>query len=401
LHDLPETAEGATLKTQVVIIGAGPAGLLLAELLHLQGVNSIVIERQTRDYVLSRIRAGVLEQTTVDVLRASGLSQRLDSEGHPHDGVQIAWAGRDRLFIDIYKHLGKRFVSYGQTNLQEDLFAAADRRAATIIHSVDNVELHDIDSGQPTVSFTVNGSPERIECDFIAGCDGFHGVSRRAMPPGILREFEKVYPFGWLGVLSATPPLPDLVYVNHPRGFALASMRNPMLSRYYVQVALGESIEAWSDDRFWSELKARFPQDLADAIVTGASIEKSITPLRSFVAEPMRHGALFLAGDAAHIVPPTGAKGLNLAVSDVFYLARAFSGFYRDGSRALIDTYSATALRRVWSSVRTSWYLTNLLHRFPSASEFDQRAQEYELDYLKSSPHAQAALAEQYAGLPL
>ena len=385
------------MKTQVGIIGAGPAGLLLAEMLHRAGIESVVLEKKSRDYVLSRIRAGVLEPTTVDVLRENGLGERMDREGHAHDGMRIVWAGRESYLIDVRKVVGKQFVAYGQTNLQEDLFAAADKRGQRIITDVDDVTPVDIGTDRPFVSF---GS-EKLHCDFVAGCDGFHGVSRRSMPAGVLREYEKVYPFGWLGILSETPPLPEIVYANHPRGFALASQRNPQLSRYYLQVPLHAQIEDWPDERFWGEIKSRYPKDLADAIVTGPSIEKSIAPLRSYVAEPMQHGRLFLAGDAAHIVPPTGAKGLNLAVSDVYYLARALTDFYRAGSRQLLDAYSKTALRRVWASVRISWYLTMLLHRFPDASEFDQRAQEYELEYIRSSPHAQAALAEQYAGLPL
>ena len=389
------------MKTQVAIIGAGPAGMLLSELLQRQGVASVVLERQSRAYVVSRIRAGVLEPTTVDVLRANGLAARMDREGHVHDGMKIVWAGRETYFIDIHKHVGKRFVAYGQTNLQEDLFEAADRRGAQVIAEAAQVQPRGFDTGEPWVSFVANGEKQRLDCDFIAGCDGFHGVSRKSMPPGVLREYEKVYPFGWLGILSETPPLPDITYCNHPRGFALASMRHPQLSRYYLQVGHGTDLEEWPDERFWHELKARFPPELADAIVTGPSIEKSIAPLRSYVAEPMQHGRLFLAGDAAHIVPPTGAKGLNLAVSDVYYLARALAAHYREGRGDLLAKYTETALRRVWSSVRISWYLTNLLHRFPGASDFDQRAQEYELEYVRSSDHAQAALAEQYAGLPL
>ena len=388
------------MKTSVAILGGGPAGMLLSEILHRHGIGSVVLEKHSRAYVLARVRAGVLEQSTVDVLRANGLGERMDREGHAHDGMKIVWAGRDTFFIDVKKHFGKRFMAYGQTSIQEDLFAAADRRGAKVLTEVENVQPRDVTSRRPHVTFTVNGKAERLDCDFIAGCDGFHGVSRKAIPPTVLREFEKVYPFGWLGILSQTPPLDDIVYANHPRGFALASMRSPMLSRYYIQVPLDTRIEDWPDDRFWAELKARYPRELAQAIVTGPSIEKSIAPLRSFVAEPMRHGCLFLAGDAAHIVPPTGAKGLNLAVSDVFYLARALAAYYTRNSTDLLDRYSDMALRRVWSAVRISWYLTNLLHRFPGASEFDQRAQEHELHYLRSSHHAQVALAEQYAGMP-
>ncbi|HEY2403492.1 MAG TPA: 4-hydroxybenzoate 3-monooxygenase [Steroidobacteraceae bacterium] len=389
------------MKTDVAIIGAGPAGMLLSELLHLRGIKSVVLERQTRSHVLGRIRAGVLEPTTVEVLRANQLGERMDREGHPHDGMKIVWAGRESFFIDINEHLGKRFMAYGQTSIQEDLFAAADRRQAPVLTEAQEVQPVNVSSDAPFVRFRLNGEVTRLDCDFIAGCDGFHGVSRGTIPPDVRREFEKIYPFGWLGILSQTPPLPDITYCNHPRGFALASMRSPQLSRYYIQVPLDTRMEEWPDERFWTEIKSRYPRELADAIVTGPSIEKSIAPLRSFVSEPMRYGRLFLAGDAAHIVPPTGAKGLNLAVSDVYYLARALGAFYSRGTTALLDSYSDTALRRVWSSVRISWYLTNLLHRFPGASEFEQRAQEYELEYVRSSYYAQAALAEQYAGLPL
>ena len=391
------------MKTQVVIIGSGPAGLLLSEILHRHGIESLVLERQTREYVLSRIRAGVLESTTVDVLRANGLSERMDREGHPHDGMRIAWAGRDSFLVDTASTLGRRFMVYGQTAIQEDLYAAADRRGQTVLTEVQDVVLHEFDGrtgAKPYVTFTRHGEAARVDCEFIAGCDGFHGVSRRSIPESVRKEYEKVYPFGWLGVMARVKPLPDITYVNHPQGFALASYRNSQLSRYYIQVPVDDKVEAWSDDRFWSELTARFPAEMAEMIQTGPTIEKSIAPLRSFVSEPMRYGALYLCGDAAHIVPPTGAKGLNLAVSDVFYLSRALSSWYGQGKDELLNNYSAMALRRVWSSVRTSWYLTTLLHRFPHFSEFDQKAQEHELEYLKNSRFAQAALAEQYAGLP-
>jgi len=392
------------MKTQVAIVGAGPAGLLLSEVLHRQGIESIVLERQTREHVLDRIRAGVLESTTVDVLRENGMAERMDREGHPHDGMRIAWAGRDSFFVDTWGTLGRRFMVYGQTSIQEDLFAAADRRSQPVLTEAADVVLHDHDAApgaKPWISYTRDGQAGRIDCDFIAGCDGFHGVARRSIPETVRIEYEKVYPFGWLGVMARVKPLPDITYANHPRGFALASYRNMNLSRFYIQVPLEDTVAQWPDERFWPELKARFPAEMAAGITEADSIEKSIAPLRSFVSEPMRYGVLFLCGDAAHIVPPTGAKGLNLAVSDVYYLSRALARWYGRGDAALLEGYSATALRRVWNSVRTSWYLTTLLHRFPQASEFDQKAQEYELDYLKHSQRAQAALAEQYAGLAL
>jgi p-hydroxybenzoate 3-monooxygenase len=385
--------------TSVAIIGAGPAGMLLSQLLDNAGIDNIVVERQSRRHVLGRIRAGVLEWGTVETLREAGLGTRMDAEGHVHDTINMAWRGEEVLSVDTNAILGKQMMAYGQTRIQEDLYAAADARGARVLFEADHVALHDIETDQPSVTYNAGARTERITCDFIAGCDGFHGISRDAIPAAVRTEYEKEYPFGWLGILSETPPLPILLYANHQRGFALCSMRNPMLSRYYVQAPLSDAVEDWSDDRFWSELLARLPDSHSSQIVTGPSIEKSLAPLRSYVSEPMRWGALFLAGDAAHIVPPTGAKGLNLAVSDVRYLSRAFVSHY-NGDDAYLDSYSEMALRRVWGAVRFSWWLTTLLHRFPHQTPFDQRAQEQELAYLAASTHAQAALAEQYVGLP-
>jgi p-hydroxybenzoate 3-monooxygenase len=388
------------MRTQVGIIGGGPAGLLLSQLLHLKGIESVILERRTRAYVMGRIRAGVLEWGTVEVLRDAGVGERMDREGQAHDGTGIVWAGKNRLFIDTYKYAGKRLMAYGQTQITEDLYAARDAMGGVIIDEAAEVTPHDITSDTPYITYQTQGETHRLDCDYIAGCDGYHGVSRPSIPASSLRTFEKVYPFGWLGILSETPPLPEIVYANHERGFALASMRSPMLSRYYIQCPLDTNLDDWPDERFWEELKARFPADLADQIVTGPSIEKSIAPLRSFVAEPMRYGRLFLAGDAAHIVPPTGAKGLNLAVSDVYYLSRAFIDFYVNKSTRYLDSYSAMALRRVWGAARFSWWLSMLLHRFPDQTEFDRRTQEADLDYLASSEAAQRSVCEQYAGLP-
>ncbi len=388
------------MHTQVAIIGGGPAGLLLSQILHRAGVDNIVIERRSREYVLQRIRAGVLEWGSVEVLRDAGVGERMDKEGRLHNGTCIVWAGKNHCVLDTKKYTGKPMMAYGQTAITEDLYAARDAMGGIVIDEASGVALHDVASENPYVTFSKNGEEQRIDCDYIAGCDGFHGVSRQSIPDNILRTVEKAYPFGWLGILSETPPLDDIIYANHERGFALASQRTPMLSRYYIQCELDADLDDWPDDRFWEELKARYPRHIADQIVTGPSIEKSITPLRSFIAEPMRHGQLFLAGDAAHIVPPTGAKGLNLAISDVYYLSRALVAHYNAGDKSFLEQYSATALRRVWGAERLSWYLTRLLHRFPDQDEFDLRMQENELDYLASSEHAMRNLCEQYVGLP-
>src|SRR5215469_11339145 len=387
-------------RTQVAIIGGGPAGLLLSHVLHRGGIESMVLERQSRAHVLGRIRAGVLEAGTVALLRDVGLGGRMDREGHPHDGSGIAWEGRPRFFINTRKFTGTQLMSYGQTSLTEDLYAALDQASGKMIDQAGDVRLHELTSQHPFVTYDKNGAVQRIDCDYIAGCDGFHGVSRSSIPAAVLETYEKGYPFGWLGIMSETPPYPDMVYCYHHRGFALASMRKPMLSRYYIQCELDSKLEDWPDDRFWREFKARCPADMAERIVTGPSIEKSIAPLRSFVAEPMRYGQLFLAGDAAHIVPPTGAKGLNLAVSDVFYLSHGLIEAYRTGRTHYLDCYSEMALRRVWSSARVSWWLTMLLHRFPDEAPFEEQMRLNQFDYLHASEHAQASLAEQYAGLP-
>ncbi len=351
--------------------------------------------------MMSRIRAGLLEWGSVDVLRAAQIGDRIDREGQVHNGSDVVWGGRHRLFLDTKRYAGKHMMAYSQTKITEDLYAARDRMGGQIVDCVADVRLHDTTTDAPFVTYIVDEQSYRLDCDYIAGCDGFHGVSRRSIPASVPTTYEKIYPFGWLGVLSETPLLPGLVYARHERGFALASIRNPMLSRYYIQCDLEDSLDAWPDERFWEELKMRFPPEVADRIVTGPTIEKSIAPLRSFVAEPMRYGRLFLAGDAAHIVPPTGAKGLNLAISDAFYLARAMTQYYGDGETDYLDRYSDMALRRAWGAARFSWWMTLLLHRFPDQGEFDRRAQEVELAYIASSDRALTSMCEQYAGLPL
>jgi p-hydroxybenzoate 3-monooxygenase len=388
------------LRTKVAIIGAGPAGLLLGQLLHAYGIDNVILERQTPDYVLGRIRAGLLEEGTVALLDEVGAGARAHREGLIHHGVELAFGGA-RHRIDMHAATGKTVMIYGQTEVTRDLMTArADAGLVTVYEAAD-VTPHDFASGHPRVSYVKDGVTHEIACDFIAGCDGFHGVSRSSVPAAAIRTFERVYPFGWLGILSETPPVShELIYTNHERGFALCTMRSMHRSRYYLQCPLDDHIDQWPDDRFWDELKRRLDRKAVDNLVTGPSIEKSIAPLRSFVAEPMRFGRMFLAGDAAHIVPPTGAKGLNLAASDVHYLSQALREFYDQKSSAGIDAYSATALARVWKAVRFSWWMTSMLHKFPDTGEFGARIQLAELDYLVSSKAAATSLSENYVGLP-
>ena len=388
------------MRTQVAIIGGGPSGLLLAQLLQRRGIDSIVLERKTKDYVLGRIRAGVLEQGLVGLLEEAGCADRLHAEGFSHDGTLIAY-GDEMFRIDFKEHTGTPVIVYGQTEVTRDLYEAREKAGGPIVFNVENVVIHGADTDTPHVTYTVDGTTQRIDCDFIAGCDGFHGVSRKTIPADLRREYEKVYPFGWLGILSETPPVShELIYSNTPRGFALASMRNENLCRYYIQCSVDDNIDDWSDDAFWDEFKKRLPADMAAKLVTGPSIEKSIAPLRSFVTEPMRWGRLFLCGDAAHIVPPTGAKGLNTAASDVHYLYNGLREFYETGSADGIDAYSANALSRVWKAERFSWWFSSLMHRYPDQSDFDQRMQIAELEFLRSNKAAQKAMAENYVGLP-
>ena len=389
------------MRTQVAIIGAGPAGLLLGQLLHNAGIDNVILERQSGDYVLGRIRAGVLEQGMVDLLRQAGVSQRMDAEGLVHAGFELALDDR-QVHIDL-KGLtgGKTVMVYGQTEVTRDLMDAREAVGAQTLYSASNVQPHDMKTGTPYVTFDKEGESWRLDCDYIAGCDGFHGVARQSIPSDVLKIFERVYPFGWLGVLADTPPVNDeLVYARHERGFALCSQRSASRSRYYLQVPAGEKVEDWSDQRFWDELKTRLPTALAERLVTGPSLEKSIAPLRSFVVEPMQYGRLFLLGDAAHIVPPTGAKGLNLAASDVSTLFTMLCKVYTEGRTDLLERYSEVCLRRIWKAERFSWWMTSMLHRFPDSDGFSQRITDSELAYFVDSEAGRTTIAENYVGLP-
>ncbi len=389
------------MRTQIAIIGAGPAGTLLSILLRRSGIESVVLEHRTREHVLSRIRAGVLEKPSVEWLGEMGLGARMQDEGFVHTGINLTFLGRLHR-IDFHDLVDGYVVVYGQTELQKDLYGALASDDGALLDEAEDIELHDIDGPAPHLTFRRHGKPARLDCEFIAGCDGAHGVSGGSIPDGLRKTYERSYPFGWLGILSETPPVNDeLIYANHERGFALCSMRNETLSRYYLQCDLETEVEAWPDQRFWDEIRRRLPPEPAERMIIGPSVEKSITPLRSFVTEPMQHGNLFLAGDSAHVMPPTGAKGLNMAISDVVLLAGAFADYYRDGSKEGLSSYSETALRRVWKVIRFSWWMTGLMHRLEEDGDLGQKIQEAELDYLTSSRAAQIALAENYTGLPL
>ena len=388
------------LKTQVVVIGAGPAGLLLSRFLHDAGIDAVVLERRSMDYVLSRIRAGVLEPGSVGLLKQAGVAERLEKEGQLHEGFAISY-GEDLLRIDLQALAGKSVTVYGQTEVTKDLYSAHQADGCRLYENAEDVSIEGIESAEPVVTCTVDGEPLRIRCDLIAGCDGFHGPSRRSIPDKHRQEYERVYPFGWLGILSETPPVDhELIYASHERGFALCSMRSNTLSRYYVQCKADDNPDNWSDEDFWQALREHLPKDVADTLVTGPSIEKSVAPLRSFVSEPMRYNRLFLAGDSAHIVPPTGAKGLNLAFSDVHYLSEAMIQYFNEDSTQGIDQYSERALNRVWKAERFSWWMTSLLHKFEDDGSFNERIRQAEFDYLVSSRSYQTALAENYVGLP-
>ena len=390
------------MKVQVTIVGAGPSGLLLGALLHQAGVEAVILEARRAEYVLGRVRAGVLEQGTVDLLDQLGLGQRLHAEGLVHGGVELSFSGaRHRIVLNRLTG-GKIVTVYGQTEVTRDLMNKRAAAGLKTIYEAENVSLHDFGGPRPQVRYRKNGQAHQLECDFIAGCDGYHGASRASVPAAAIQTFERIYPFGWLGVLSDTPPVSnELIYSNHERGFALCSMRSMTRSRHYVQCSLDDSVGQWSDDAFWDELRKRLDPAAAESLVTGPSIEKSMAPLRSFVAEPMRFGHLFLAGDAAHIVPPTGAKGLNLAASDVRFLGQALIEHYRDKSDSGLDNYSHRCLRRIWRAERFSWWLTSLMHKFPDTGAFGQKMQAAELDYLVQSQAASTAMAENYVGLPL
>ncbi|MEM9523527.1 MAG: 4-hydroxybenzoate 3-monooxygenase [Pseudomonadota bacterium] len=388
------------MRTQVAIIGGGPSGLLLGQLLHMRGIDALVLERRTKEHVLGRIRAGVLEQGMLDLMEKAGVGARMRDEGLPHAGTLISYD--DETFrIDFIKSAGRSVMVYGQTEVTRDLYGAREAAGLPTEFEVEDVVVNDADTDRPYVTFVRHGENKRLDCEFIAGCDGFHGVSRKSIPAGIRTEYERAYPFGWLGVLSETPPVnEELIYANSPRGFALCSMRNPTLSRYYIQVPITTKPGHWSDDDFWNELRRRIPRDRAEELIVGPSVEKSLVPLRSFVSEPMRWGRLFLCGDAAHIVPPTGAKGLNTAASDVHYLCEALARFYAAGDGHGIEAYSKTALARVWKVSRFSWWFSLLMHRFPNQSEFDRKMQIAELEFLRHSEDAQAVMATNYVGLP-
>lgn len=390
------------MRTQVAIIGAGPAGLLLGQLLYEAGIDNIIFEQRSPDYVLGRIRAGVLEQVTVDLLAQAKADKRMLAEGLPHDGIELLFGGK-RHRIDLHELTGgKRVMVYGQTEVTRDLMEARERAGLLTVYEAQNVTPLEFGSERPRVRYEKDGQQHEISCDFIAGCDGFHGVCRASVPADSIRNYEKVYPFGWLGILADVPPVShELIYAHTERGFALCSQRSATRSRYYLQVPLTDKVENWSDEAFWDELRLRLDPEARANLVTGASLEKSIAPLRSFVSEPMRFGRMFLAGDAAHIVPPTGAKGLNLAASDVGYLSRAFAEFYQQRSSEGIDRYSEVSLRRVWKAERFSWWMTSLMHRFPDSGDFDRKVQEAELDYLVHSRAGATSLAENYVGLPL
>ncbi len=390
------------MKVQVCIIGGGPSGLLLSQLLHLKGIATVVLEKHTREHVLSRIRAGVLEHGFAALMREAQCGERMDREGEIHHGFFIAHDGGRMDRVDLHKYSGGNSVMvYGQTELTRDLYDGRVKSGAPTVFEAEDVALHDLASDRPFVTCRRDGETLRVDCDYVVGADGFHGVSRKSIPAGVLREYERVYPFGWLGVLSRTRPVsPELIYVSHEHGFALCSLRSQVLSRYYIQVPLSDRVEDWSDEAFWEELRRRLPAEVAARLATGASIEKSIAPLRSYVAEPMRHGRLFLAGDAAHIVPPTGARGLNSAASDIYYLYHAMLAHYQRGDDTGLDDYSRKALARVWKAQRFSWWMTTTLHRFPANSAYEDKLQQTELAYLFSSEKALASLAENYVGLP-